>query len=854
MDSSTLTTDPGARGAPDPLAVPLTVIDSPAGVDEFAAAVASATVVAVDTETWGFTDSFEGHMRVLSAATRDAAGVERAWVVDARDVDPTLLADALRGATVIGWNANFDSRVIDRAVFGIDVALSPLKWWDAMLADATYNQGRFGFTWYHGLATAAHRFLGITMSGKGSVQTSFDRSSDLSAAQIAYAAADAVTTLWVYDALIGRIAEAGLVDKVADVMRGRPFLDLMERAGMPFDWAAWCDYLNGLKVEAEKLLGELAELTGGGQGNLFSEFATPSWKPNSADDVRDVLNRFCPDEVRAYFERATKQSRLFESTDSTDKDTLKQIDSELARTLLAYRDRTKILSTYGESLEQWIADDGRIHSEYLFEVGTDTGRLSSRRPNAQNWTPRAKKYMRTMDQNRVIIHADYSQAELRFLAAISGDEAMLTAFREGRDIHVATAERMFNVDMEELSGSDPKAYKAYRSKAKTLNFGIVYGLGARALALRLTLGGVPCDEREAKALLASYLESYPQVAAWLADRDRFIRGLANDPPRVDLAATLRMRTLFPLVTTTVKSLAAQSGAVPDNETLAREVFARDEVVAALTEANGSAPTDDEVATHYAGALADEVGRVRANEGSVVIGRNGAPLVFESRTPRGSRRVFEIGCDQLLFEMAVISLRRLKPGPKVAEFCQRHGVEFYANGRLVSFERLKKVFEDRQLRRAWVEFLVEAKGQAYGDELATEAYASMVGSLGNAYRNHPIQGGVADVATAAFGRLAEVLGEFPTAVPVQTVHDSIVIECDRADAVALGFAVKAAMEDVFTELRPGVAPKADADIRVSFDDEDVIFELETPPAVSDEELAAFIAETTETFLKEHAVVG
>lgn len=828
MDPTTTTASRGAKRARDPLAVQTTVITSADGLEAFAAAVANATVVAIDTETYDFCDEpgkrFGGHMRVLSAATRDRSGNEAAWVIDARDVDPTLLAPALTGVTAIGWNANFDSDVVDRAVFNITCGVSPLRWWDAMLADATVNQGRFGFKSYHGLATAAYLRLGIRMAGKGTTQTSFDGTSDLTDDQLAYAASDAVVTLWVYDAILAEVAAAGLTDKVAKVMAGRPFIDLMQRAGMPFDWDSWSEYLDGLKEEAEDLLGRLADLTGGGQGNLFTAHAAPSWNPESAADVQDILNQYAPDAVRKYFAMSTGRARLFERTDSTSKDVLKQIDSEIASTLLEYKSRQKVLSTYGSGIGKWVADDGRIHSQYVAEVGTDTGRLSSEKPNAQNWTPKAKKFMRTPDLDRVFVYADYSQAELRFLAALSGDEAMLAAFREGRDIHVATAERMFGVDMEALAKSDPKAHKAYRAKAKTLNFGIVYGLGAKALATRLTLVGVPCEPAEAKKLLAAYLETYPQVAEWLAKRDRFIRSLAQNPPQVDLAATLRMREIHSKVHAAAKALTHSTGALPTAAEIAADMYTRNEVVDALTAATGVTPSDEEVDAHFE-VLAEEVDRARALDGAVVLGVDGAPLLFESRTPLGSRRQFEVGCDQLLLEMCFTSLRRMKPGPKMSEFCTNRGVEFHEpNGRLLSNEKLKKVFEDRALRRDWIEFLVSAKGPAFGDNLATQAYGQMVSALGNAYRNHPIQGGVADIGFAAYAALMDVLEEFPSAVPVQTVHDSITLECDRDEAVGLCMRMKSVMEKVFTHLCPGVTPKADADIRVSFDDSDVIVEL------------------------------
>ncbi|MCC6435971.1 MAG: hypothetical protein IT196_13130, partial [Acidimicrobiales bacterium] len=137
----------------DPGAVRPRLISDAGALAPFAAAVADAVALAVDTETHIGT----GRLRVVSVATRDAAGIERAWVVDARDVDPAALAPLLAGRIAAGWNANFDAAVLDAAVF--DPAGTPqsrrLRWFDAMFADALLHQGRSGFGFYHGLAWAA---------------------------------------------------------------------------------------------------------------------------------------------------------------------------------------------------------------------------------------------------------------------------------------------------------------------------------------------------------------------------------------------------------------------------------------------------------------------------------------------------------------------------------------------------------------------------------------------------------------------------------------------------------------------------------------------------------------------------
>ena len=123
--------------------MPVTVVRQVAELDAFARAVADAAHLAIDTET----NVATGRMRVLSAATRSGAGAEAAWVVDVRDLPAARLAPVLGGAVAAGWNASFDARVTDEAIF--DPAGTPpscrIRWWDAMLADALLHQGRSGF-------------------------------------------------------------------------------------------------------------------------------------------------------------------------------------------------------------------------------------------------------------------------------------------------------------------------------------------------------------------------------------------------------------------------------------------------------------------------------------------------------------------------------------------------------------------------------------------------------------------------------------------------------------------------------------------------------------------------------------
>ena len=168
---------------------------------------------------------------------------------------------------------------------------------------------------------------------------------------------------------------------------------------------------------------------------------------------------------------------------------------------------TKLKSTYADGLLKVIAEDGRIHSSFQMTV-TATGRLSSTEPNLQNIPIRKKlgaeiRRMFVAGPGMVLVDADYSQIELRLLAHISGDEAMREAFLSGEDFHTVTASRVFALPVEEVT-------PLLRSRAKAVNFGIVYGISAFSLAQ--DIGVTP---NEARAYMDAYLDKYHGVRDYM---------------------------------------------------------------------------------------------------------------------------------------------------------------------------------------------------------------------------------------------------------------------------------------------------------------------------------------------------
>ena len=764
-------------------------------------ALGGAERVAIDTEV-PISGPAKGRLRVMSVATRAPGGLEESFVVDARDVDPTRLADLLTGVVADGWNADFDARVLDRAVWGSGDTTGGLQWWDAQLADALLHQGRSGFTWYHGLAWATAHYLGIEAEGKGTIQVSYTATDDLTPAQVRYAAADAVHTLWVGDELRRLLTGAGL-DLVSDIeMAARPFLDQMERTGLPFDWDGWRAELDTIERHRREVVDRLAALTGGGQGTLFDDVTEPSWNPASDRQVKEALNRHATDEVLAWTAIRHGSARLLADGDSVSAGVLREIGGPLSRAILEFRNDAKILTTYGDSIGDHLHPDGRLHPQYLQVVGTNTGRLDSRNPNAQNLTPRMLPFVRPPEPDRVFVHADLSQAELRVLAQVGEDDALRRAFARGDDVHLTTAATMFGFDPAELGRTDPERRAHLRQVAKALNFGIAYGSGAAALSRTLTAEGTPTTVDEATELLARYRATYPGTAAWAEARIAEIRDIAADVGRIDWRATVRLARGHGVITPIRRELRRAHERWPTT----------DEILLAH-------PQRDELGRQE---LLDQVAWVLAHPAPVALGRDGRPFTFSSRTVAGRRQQFNLHLDRLFLLVVADAVRSTEPA--LVEVRQRfghhHDLDLAAGGELTAGQ-IERLFEHRPLRLAYVEEVARAIGTAATDARLRTAAQERVNVMVNAWRNAPIQGTVADIMLLAYADLHRRLRRYPEAWPVQTVHDSIVVECRRVDGPVLAREIRQAMEEASLRLCPDVVPRADVDLRTSLSDGDVL---------------------------------
>ena len=274
----------------------------------------------------------------------------------------------------------------------------------------------------------------------------------------------------------------------------------MERAGVKVDLAQLRDFADGLRRELVQREARIREMAGEPGLNISS--------PKQVGDVLFEKLRLDP--------KAKKSAR---GQYSTDENTLVEIADRhpIVGEILEFRAVKKLLSTYIEPFPSYVSEvDGRVHTTFN-QALTATGRLSSSNPNLQNIpvrTERGKEIRKAFipgTPDGVIVSADYSQIELRIMAHLCGDAHLVQAFKDGVDVHAATAAKIFGIPVSEVT-------REQRGMAKTANFGIMYGISSFGLAQRLNL-----SRRDAKALIDGYFESFPAIKEFIAGSAEFAR-------------------------------------------------------------------------------------------------------------------------------------------------------------------------------------------------------------------------------------------------------------------------------------------------------------------------------------------
>jgi DNA polymerase-1 len=307
-----------------------------------------------------------------------------------------------------------------------------------------------------------------------------DWSETLTAEQLAYASLDAALLVPLYEALDAKIGDAGLTRVVEIERRCLPAVAWLSASGVGFDAIAWAALAQDAAARAEELARHLDEAASLRDGYLTRSGA---WEWDS------------PEQVKTAF------AQLGYTIESTNDDTLAGIDHPLAGLLRDYRAATKLVSTYGPNLCGKALDDGRIYAGWQ-QIGADPGHMACKSPNLQN-LPRDKRYRCCIiaPDGRVLVKADYSQIELRIAAKVSRDRAMLDAYRTGLDLHTLTAQRVLGI-----ANDTPE----HRQLAKAVNFGLLYGMGARGFRSYANSNyGLNLTEDEAGRYREAFFSAYP---------------------------------------------------------------------------------------------------------------------------------------------------------------------------------------------------------------------------------------------------------------------------------------------------------------------------------------------------------
>ncbi|CAH8241662.1 DNA polymerase I [Vibrio aestuarianus] len=473
-----------------------TILDEKA-FSEWLAKLKAADVFAFDTETDSL-DYMVANLVGISFATEEGVAayvpvahdyldapqqLDRDWVLS--QLKPILEDD---NQAKVGQNLKYDASVLAR----YDIEMKGIKH-DTMLASYVYNSvgGK------HDMDSLALRFLQHScisfeqVAGKGKNQLTFNQIDLEQAAP--YAAEDADVTLRLHHRLMGYIEQDEKLNSVYQQIEVPlvPVLSRIERTGVMID-----DML--LSAQSHEIAARLDEL----EQKAF-EIAGQPFNLSSPKQLQTIL-----------FEQMGLPviKKTPTGAPSTNEEVLQELalDYPLPKVIIEHRGLAKLKSTYTDKLPKMInPTTGRVHTSYHQAV-TATGRLSSTDPNLQN-IPIRNEEGRRIRQAFVAPHGwkimavDYSQIELRIMAHLSGDKALLEAFQQGKDIHAATAAEILGVSIDQVSSEQ-------RRRAKAVNFGLIYGMSAFGLAKQL---GIP--RGEAQGYMDKYFERYPGVMQYMED-------------------------------------------------------------------------------------------------------------------------------------------------------------------------------------------------------------------------------------------------------------------------------------------------------------------------------------------------
>lgn len=472
------------------------LITTPDELQSAIAHLAAQAFIGFDTETTGL-DPHRAQLRLIQLATPHESFILDAFHFPSTALRPLLELLAANRPIKIAHNAKFDAEFLLKH-HGIRLGAV----FDTYLASLLISAGNESDR--HGLEPVAARYLNTELDKSFQVS---DWSGTLTESQLEYAARDAQVLLPLREKLQAKLDELELMQAAKIEFDCINAMAAMELAGIYLEANCWRAQVERTKAAYDKAAAALQkELSvGAPQMSLFEE-ATSSINLDSPVQVKEALARL---DIKV------------ESTSEWHLHKLAKTHPVIAL-LLDYRGLSKSLSSYGLSLLEHLNPvTGRLHPNFR-QIGSPTGRMGCTSPSLHQ-IPHENHYRECFraPAGRKLVVADFSQIEMRILAEFSDDAALLEAFYSGADLHRITASNMLGVPLEEVTADQ-------RSQAKSLNYGIVYGMGAEGLANRIS-----CSVTEAEDLIRKYFAAYPGVARWLqnaadsAVRDRRSRSASG---------------------------------------------------------------------------------------------------------------------------------------------------------------------------------------------------------------------------------------------------------------------------------------------------------------------------------------
>lgn len=466
------------------------LIDDAEGVQKVFDEFGAEDFLGFDTETTEL-DPYDGNIRLVQFSNGSNTYVidlkpfaDKGNIKTMPELEPLRQLLTAPKPIKIAHNAKFDVKWVCHHL-GVDLK----GIFDTLLASqliAAGDQDR-----RHNLAEVANFFLGVELDK--SEQVSDWSAAELSQSQVQYAAKDAAIMVALREKIVERLKQDELVkaaklefDCVVPIAR-------MELNGFYLDAARWREQLEKVKKVQDKVALELQQMLSAGVAQA-SLFGVAEINLDSQAQVVDALKNLgvpVPPTTRGWQLEPLA------------------VEYPVVAKLLEYRGVAKAISSFGESLLEFInPKTGRLHSDFR-QIGAPTGRFSSSKPNIQQ-IPHEESYRRCFraPEGRKLVIADYSQIELRILAEFSNDENFIKAFQTGADFHTITAAQVFNVAPDQVSPDQ-------RSFAKRLNFGVVYGIGAQRFALMTGL-----SQTQAEDTMRKYFATYRGLDAWLRDAGR----------------------------------------------------------------------------------------------------------------------------------------------------------------------------------------------------------------------------------------------------------------------------------------------------------------------------------------------